>query len=179
MKPKAFQAQRLDVQAFADAAALLQGELDGRSMPRLTDALLTASDAPAQLRWRAQGGRRKLAAAGSLPGLALSASGSVPLQCQRCLGVVQVELLIDRGFAFAPDEAEAARLDESSDDDVLVASRAFDLLELLEDELILALPIVPRHEDCQPPAMAQATQPPVESERQRPFEALKALRRQD
>lgn len=179
MKPKAFSAQRLDVETFADAAASLHGELDGRSLPRLADALLTTSDAPAPLHWRAQGGWRKLAPAANLPGLSLSAKGSVPLQCQRCLGVVQVELAVDRAFAFAPDEAEAARLDESSDDDVLVASRALDLVELLEDELILALPIVPRHEDCQPPKVAHATQPTAEPDRQRPFEVLKALRLTD
>ena len=49
------------------------------------------------------------------------------------------------------DEAAAAELDADSDDDVLAVSRVFDLLALLEDELIMAQPLVPR------PTAAQLT----------------------
>ena len=59
--------------------------------------------------------------------------------------VVDIGLDVDRAFLFASDEDEAARLDEDQDDDLLVVSRAFNLIDLLEDELILALPIFGAH----------------------------------
>jgi uncharacterized protein len=57
-------------------------------------------------------------------------------------------LAFDREFLFVADEATAMKLDDESEEDVLVASKTFDLLELIEDELIMSLPIVPRHEHC-------------------------------
>lgn len=36
----------------------------------------------------------------------------------------------------------------TSEEDLLALSREFNLRELLEDELIMALPLVPRHEEC-------------------------------
>ena len=57
-------------------------------------------------------------------------------------------MAIERSIRFVADEAAAAELDADSDDDVLAVSRNFDFFELLEDELIMASPIVPRHERC-------------------------------
>ena len=57
-------------------------------------------------------------------------------------------LVIDLQIRFARDEAEAARLDAESDEDVLPLARHIHLAELLEDELIMAQPLVPRHGVC-------------------------------
>ena len=66
-----------------------------------------------------------------------------------------VELAVDRVFRFARNDEEAAELDEvSEDEDVLALGRPLDLLSLVEDELIMALPIVPRHEACPQPLRA-------------------------
>ena len=70
--------------------------------------------------------------------------------------------------------AEAAQLDEHSEDDVLALPQRLDLHELLEDELILALPIVPRHGVC-PQALPLAAVPEAEAA-PNPFAALAALR---
>ena len=48
-----------------------------------------------------------------------------------------------------PISAEAE--DDQAEEDLLVATPSFDALTLIEDELILALPLVPRHDDCLPP----------------------------
>ena len=111
------------------------------------------------------------------PALSLQARVALPLQCQRCLAPVPVELQVDRSFAFARDEDEAARLDEASDEDMLVLSRSFDLLELLEDELILALPLVPRHAECPAPLLLPQDAPAEDIQRASPFAALGVLRR--
>lgn len=57
-------------------------------------------------------------------------------------------MAVDHSIRFVKDEAAAAELDADSEDDVLALSRQFDLMGLIEDELIMALPIVPRHEHC-------------------------------
>lgn len=80
--------------------------------------------------------------------LHLSVHASFPMECQRCLTPVDVPLDVERSFRFVADEATAEALDEECDEDLLALSREFDLRELIEDELLMALPVVPRHEEC-------------------------------
>ncbi|RRS04231.1 DUF177 domain-containing protein [Aquabacterium soli] len=87
--------------------------------------------------------------------LDLSAHAMLPWVCQRCLQPVVLPVEFERSIRFVADESLAAELDADMDDDVLVTSRSFDLLDLVEDELIMASPLVPRHEECpQPPKMS-------------------------
>jgi uncharacterized protein len=85
-------------------------------------------------------------------------------------------LRVQRRFRFMRSEEEALRLDEDSEDDVLVLPARLDLLELLEDELILALPIVPRHEVCPTPLPMPVQAEAAEAPAPNPFAALAALR---
>jgi uncharacterized protein len=84
-------------------------------------------------------------------------------------------LTVDRRFRFVRTEAEALKLDEVSEDDVLVLEPRLDVGTLLEDELILGLPIVPMHRAC-----PQPLQPPqdavLDDAAPHPFAALAALR---
>jgi uncharacterized protein len=88
-----------------------------------------------------------------LPSLHLSAQAQLMLQCQCCLGAVSVFVEAQRRFVFVNDEAEAELLDEEvpEDCDVLVLSHKLNTQELIEDELLLAQPLVPRHEVCPAP----------------------------
>ena len=72
----------------------------------------------------------------------------LPLTCQRCLGPVEMPVSIERSFRFVATEELAAAQDEESEEDVLVLSRDFHLLDLIEDELLMSLPVVPKHEVC-------------------------------
>ena len=87
-------------------------------------------------------------------------------------------LRVQRRFRFVRSEEEALRLDEESEDDVLVLPARLDLLEFLEDELILALPIVPRHDAC-PSPLPLAALTSQEAPAPNPFAALAALRGQN
>jgi len=98
------------------------------------------------------------------------------LQCQRCLQSVSEALSVARSFRFVRDEAAAAKLDEESEDDVLVLPPRLDLMELLEDEFILGLPIVPMHDECPKPLVAPGAPSEVEEPAPNPFAALAALR---
>jgi len=171
--------RRLDVYAFASTAGALAGEWPQRDFTRLTDSLMpTPGDTlPPPVAWSAAGEARPVSGAAPECWLRLEAHSTVTLQCQRCLQPMAEAVAIDRDFRFVHDEDEAARLDEESEDDVLVASRSFDLRELVEDELILALPLVPRHASCPQPLPMSAADEEVDDEAPNPFAALAALRR--
>jgi uncharacterized protein len=149
---------------------------------RLADSVLPPGDElPPPVMWSLQGLQRPVKGGEPEVWLHLEAETHVHLQCQRCLHTVNENLMVDRAFRFVGTDEEADRLDEESEDDVLVLSRSLDVLELLEDELILALPLVPRHEVC-PEALPTAVgeedvaAPEVKPN---PFAALAALRKGD
>ena len=176
-----FSAHRLDVNAFATAESSLTGETTQHELRRLSDSLmaLPGDMAPPPVRWVVAGAMRTAAGAPAQPWLHLDVDASVTLQCQRCLQPLGVALHIDRWFRFVGAEDEAARLDEDCEEDVLVASPRFNLLELVEDELILALPLVPMHKACPEPLPMAPDEPATEPVAPHPFAALAALRRTD
>jgi uncharacterized protein len=174
------EARRLDVGAFAASGEGMDGQLALSDLGRLRENLmpLPGDAVPAPVRWSARGELRPVAGGAPQPWLHLVVDSTVTLQCQRCLQPMDSALAVDRWFRFAADENEAARLDEETDEDVLVTSRGFDLIALVEDELILALPIVPRHEACPEPLLpAPADADADVAETEHPFAALAALRR--
>ena len=69
---------------------------------------------------------------------------------------------------------------DDSEEDLLAISREFDLRELIEDELLMALPVVPRHDEC-PTAVHLASSDDdfeeASAEKPNPFAALAALRK--
>lgn len=158
MKPVVFNPRRLEVAAFAKAQAELHGSVPLVDMLRLAEGLVSPADeVPAPAHWQASGSQRQVL--GGIPEvrLRLQAQARVWLTCQRCLAPMDLELSVDRVFRFVHNEDEAAQLDETTDDeDVLALGRPLDLLSLVEDELIMALPIVPRHETCPAPLAALA-----------------------
>ena len=87
---------------------------------------------------------------------------------------------MSRWFRFVHDEKTAAELDADSEDDVLMLTRHLDAQELLEDELLLALPLVPRHDECPHPLALPADEllPDGHDEDAlpHPFAALAALK---
>lgn len=180
MKSRAFAPEKLDLAAFAHDGASLQGEWPAASLQRLADA--AALEAPARewppLGWSLHGEIRRPKAAAPQTWLHLTASAQVALTCQRCLQPVQETVEVDRWFRFVDTEAEAAALDVDSDDDVLALPRHLDARELIEDELLLALPLVPRHANCPQPLPGAGEQAEPEAEqRPNPFAALAALKR--
>ncbi|MDR1967304.1 MAG: YceD family protein [Burkholderiaceae bacterium] len=141
---KTFQPDRLDVAAFADARGMLEGADSLEKYERLT----LSSQADSSVKWQARGERRAAVDGSVRAALRLCIEADLPLTCQRCMGPVMTPVRIDRYFVFVPGETAAAALDEESEDDVLELTAALDLHALIEDELIMAMPLVPRHEQC-------------------------------
>jgi uncharacterized protein len=151
----------------------MQGQWPLADMTRLGAGFCAATDAG--VAWRANGSLEPVAGAEPELWLELQADADVPLECQRCLQPMIEHLQVRRRLRFVRTEEQAARLDEESEDDVLALPPRLDLRELLEDELILALPIVPRHGLC-PQPLPLAAAPDDEEPAPKPFAALAALR---
>lgn len=112
-------------------------------------------------------------------------STDVSMTCQRCLEPVDVALNTSVHLALLMNSALIDRLDEDADYVLLSEEQvvhgtndpdhAIDLLELLEDELLLSVPISLRHESCE-----HKHQPAVEVEeevkRDNPFDVLAGLK---
>lgn len=174
MKDRPLAPQALDVSALCKAAGQLQGQQPLAAMARLAASFCAASDGSAT--WRAQGSLVPVTGGEAEMWLELQAEADVPLQCQRCLQAMNEALRVQRRFRFVRGEEEALRLDEESEDDVLALPARLDLLEFLEDELILALPIVPRHDECPTPLPVAVQHDEEEAPAPKPFAALAALR---
>jgi uncharacterized protein len=173
-----FDPGRLDVKAFAEAGGMLTGEEPLDHYPRLAEEI-QGDAARVSVFWRVQGSVQ--APTGGMPEvrLQLQAQAVLPLVCQRCLGPVDVPLSVDRPFRFAADEEAAQVLDDESEEDVLVLSRDFDVRALVEDEILMALPLVPRHDTCPAPVALQVQDADFEdngAEKPNPFAVLATLK---
>lgn len=179
MTTRDFDPFRLDVAAFATATGELGGVWPLAQFDRLTDASVSDALDPASgaVTWSARGERRPMRGGESQVWLHVEASAHIPLECQRCLRAVDVALQVHRSFLFVHGEDAAAQLDTDSEDDVLALTRALDLRELIEDELLLAMPIVPRHEVCPTPLPVPIEEETAQAEKPNPFAALAALKR--
>ena len=83
--------------------------------------------------------------------LHLTLAGNVAVPCQRCLEPMLIALNISSEFILVKDESEVPpEEDDVEDHDYIVADAEMDVLQLVEDEILLALPYAPKHEinDC-------------------------------
>lgn len=173
-----FNPTRLDVTNFAEETGSLTGSAPVSGYPRLLAELADAG-ATTQVQWTAAGENQGGADGAGVPWLHLEAEAVVPLVCQRCLAPVDVELKVDRWFRFAADEETAAVEDENSEEDVLVGGRDFDLQALVEDELLMEIPITPTHDVCPEVvqlSVADADFEEAEQAKPNPFAVLGSLR---
>ena len=109
------------------------------------------------------------------PQITLSVSGTVQLMCQRCLTPYAFEMDSNTVLMLGKDDQHADEIEEILDDesiDVIVGSRTCDIRDLIEDEALLALPQVPKHEVCPDSKLLDA----LKSEKPSPFAGLKDLK---
>jgi uncharacterized protein len=165
-----FQASRLNMQAFAQQGEALVETTPLYDFHRLTQEAHKAHEAhEAVVKWRALGELRERTGAEADVWLHLEASISIALTCQRCMQAVLMPIEVDQWYRFVATEDIAMAEDDASEEDLLVMEPQFDLLALLEDELLMALPLVPMHDHC-PESASQASQSLKEKEEDEPAE---------
>jgi uncharacterized protein len=106
------------------------------------------------------------------------AKAEVVWQCQRCLEPVAVCLDVPVKLALVGDVAVEEGLPDGFEP-LPLADEEMPLADLVEQELILAAPIVPQHEDCSSPETVEAPiEEPVDqvdAKKKSPFMDLAAL----
>lgn len=149
---------------------VLQGEIPLRDFPRLLPELadFSPSDRPLlhyQLTWYLWPASPLAAAKGQL-------TVTLPLTCQRCLTPLPWPLVIDQHWVFIDKAEDADVLPEDVEAiDPKEALAVFNLRYLLEDSLLLALPLFPRHPDANCAGLGA-----LAKERPQPFAALADLK---
>ena len=175
---KVFSARRLDVKGFAEDGATLRGQESVRDHERLM-AETQQRGAAAVVDWSASGELRNPGHVQPEIWLHLKGDARMPLTCQRCLGAVDIDVDFERSFRFVADETAAAAEDDESEEDVLELSRSFDLIALIEDEMLMALPLAPRHQHCPETVQLSSADPDFEAaagRQENPFAVLGKLK---
>lgn len=168
----------LDLRAFAQSSGQLAGNESLAGYDRIAQECAGRVQ-DAMVAWSARGEMRSDHLGQEEIWLHLHAEAVAPMTCQRCLEMVKVPLLVDRSFRFVADEETAAAQDDDVQEDLLALEADFNLRHLIEDELVLALPLIARHEVCpgQAPLAASDTDFGVAvAGRPNPFAVLARLR---
>jgi uncharacterized protein len=158
----------LHPERIADVPQVVEGTIAPGDLPRLRETV--ASD-EGELRYRVTARRdrqrRKV--------VSCIIEGFVFLTCQTSLQDFRHGISIDDRLVLVDSEAELPPIEEESDaEDYLVADSPLDILGLVEDAVLLALPMVPRKPGLEGP---QAERPRREGG-ESPFAALASLRKQ-
>ncbi len=155
--PRALQAwySRDDLETLADRKTVLRGEYGVDKLTRLHGLVHAEQGSAAAVTLAA-----RHSAGGQLM-VELAFKASLRVTCQRCLGPLEWLADEDTEWRVVDSESEARRLGAAEAVLVLEQGRLH-LEALLEDELIVALPMVPRHEcidDCGPLAQNFSVEP--------------------
>ena len=148
---------------FARIAGKLGGNWAVADLPRLQDVVRSTAG---EIAWSVKGVRDGV----GRPALAVEVSGVLALSCQRCLGAFEHRFRSASVLVLARSEEEAdADPVEADGPERVVAGPEMPVRDLVEDEVLLALPLAARHERCD--AASGDAAPQSKS----PFAGLKGL----
>ena len=163
--------ETLDAWRMVAARREFEGRVPLSSMPRLREALV---DAEGEVAFALEFDRDAM----RIPYVELRIDAGLPLQCQRSLQRFLLPVRVVQRLGLVGEEADEAALPEGYEALVLPEDGALRPLELIEDELILAVPMVP----VKPGSESVERDWPVSAEeevRANPFAGLAALKKQN
>jgi uncharacterized protein len=160
----------IDPVALAERGIVLRGTVPIKPMTRLAESLIN-NDGQAYIDWSfSLDDQHRLLIQGSV-------QAELPLECQRCLETVQ--LALDIPVAVMTLHANQTEEHLLPNFELLSLNTVPTLLSaLVEDELILALPLVTMHEQCSPPQYNyQVSEIDFTEERYYPFQTLSKMKK--
>ncbi len=161
----------LDVWRAAASGRVYTGRVELAKLTRLLPSLV---DADGTCEFRIAFSRD----ASGQAAVQVSASAELPLQCQRSLERFVLEVQVEQTLGLIRSEAEEAALLPEMEPVLVPESGMMRLLDLLEDELILAVPVLPIRPGTEPVESDFAGEgDEEEADRPNPFAALEALKR--
>lgn len=157
----------IDSLDFAENGGETGGEVAVADLPRLQDMLESPQGT---LKYVLRGVLDEL----GVPMLEVAIDGICRLRCQRCLGGMDYPVCIETRLMLRDQASlDALDVDDEEEYDSILADPHLDVQALLEEEILLSLPISPRHEtgDCR--ATEGGNLP---KEQQHPFAILSKLK---
>ncbi len=168
--------EHISLDKWADTGFEWSGEVDPNSFERLATTLSAEHD-QSNTQLNAELYRRN-----NVLHLAFTLTGDVWLTCQRCLQPVAVDLSDDYNIALLENDSQVRLIDEEQDylllDEIVTEQSPERLLpfkKLVEDEILLKIPMAPKHDDCEM-SVEQFGEIPEEEENENPFAALASLK---
>ena len=159
----------IDAFEFCQAKDRREGDMAIVGLPRLAEDTV---DRVGQVSWVLQGGVDR----SGHSRLNLSVSATVHLMCQRCLTPFAFKVASESTLILAKDEASIDDLEAMLPDDsvdVIAGGQALNVAELIEDEVLLAIPLSPKHEVCPDQAALDALKG---AKKPSPFDVLKNMK---
>jgi len=135
----------IDAPEFARLGRVLEGCVPLAEFERLRGGL---SDPSGSLQYRIVGVVDKR----GYPALELDLQARLLVTCQRCLQDLVLPVKVHNRIRLvdSPQDLPLEQGDEvlASEEDVVAAAGPLDVLAMIEDEMILVLPLAPRHDQC-------------------------------
>ncbi len=160
---------KVDPATWADRGMQLTLNVSASLFPRLRQALLAEADVELNLGFTRDPRRHAV--------LTLRMQGQWPVQCQRCMQSMPLSVDESVYLHLLHEDEEAAHLDESEDYVLLDEQGELAVREVIEDELLLCLPLVARHEQCADVRLETAETAPVGEEKRKPFAGLAEMQK--
>lgn len=164
--------ESVDAWRMVSGRRIFTGSLPLSSMPRLAESL---ADTEGECGFRVEFGRDEFGVAF----VELAAEAALPLVCQRTLERFELPVQIGQRLGLIREEREEAGLPPGYEPVLLAEDARISPAGLIEDELILAVPVVPVKpgtEAVQAQWAAPVDEEEAQDERPNPFAALSALK---
>lgn len=153
---------------FAQRGEALRGSIPVAELQRVCDVLPSRDG---EVHYELSG---RINEAGK-PMLKLKLDGRFRVVCQRCLEEMDYPLVLETELELVADESDLKPIEEEGESvDMVVADKEMDVASLVEEEILLGIPMSPKHPEGQCGATAAA---PVEP-KSNAFSALAALKKQ-
>ena len=162
--------QFLDPRKYADQGRVVEGQLTVGDLPRLQD-YRESLDQPVAISLafgRDEEGHRRIEG---------EVSTKLVLPCQRCLEPVTCDVQATINVALVWNEDQAKALPERLDP-WLIDDEPMVLTDLLEEELLLAMPLVALHDPCPTALPHDSGEPEKQENADNPFAVLAQLKGQ-
>lgn len=161
----------IDPFEFCRNGESLKGKASLSELPRLA---AVCADQAGELEWEVSGSVNKRHQAELMLGI----SGAVNLMCQRCLSPLVFELGSKTTVLVAKTDEQADEMEEmlGNEDsvEVIVADGKINVLDLIEDEALLSLPLASKHEVCPDSSTVE-----LKNDTKSPFSVLEKLRKKE
>lgn len=160
---------KFDPRKFADKGTRLEGQLPLSLCERLAEYLVdTDGVVEVSLKLTLDEEKRRIVTG--------TADTTVKVVCQRCLEPMTLDVHADYALAITQDDEEALHIPEHCDPFMVAINEEISVADLVEDELIVSMPLVSYHDEKACKGKSHYSSGDVLDEKPNPFSVLQKLK---